>query len=77
LAEHGSEEDRERLRRGADATATLPAQQIPEHAPIIAFRNILIHGYAVLDYSVVWSVVHDHLSALEKKVQSLLRAAPR
>ncbi len=33
------------------------ASQIPDYQQIIAFRNILIHGYAVLDQSVVWKVI--------------------
>jgi uncharacterized protein with HEPN domain len=28
--------------------------KIPDCSQIIAFRNILIHGYAVLDKSIVW-----------------------
>lgn len=38
--------------------------QIPEARRIIAFRNILIHGYAVLDHQIVWRVIHDHLPPL-------------
>jgi uncharacterized protein with HEPN domain len=51
-------------------------KQIPDSARIIAFRNILVHGYAVLDHSIVWSVVQEHLPELETRVQSLLGAAP-
>jgi uncharacterized protein with HEPN domain len=52
------------------------ASKIPDCAQIIAFRNILIHGYAVLDKAIVWKVVHQHLPALEKTVQNLLDAEP-
>ena len=48
------------------------AAQIPDSARIIAFRNILIHGYAVLDQSIVWRVVQEHLPILEAAAQSLL-----
>lgn len=34
--------------------------QIPDVGRIIAFRNILIHGYAVLDRTIVRSVIQDH-----------------
>ena len=52
------------------------ASKIPDCGQIIAFRNILIHGYAVLDKAIVWKVVHQHLPALEKTVQHLLDAEP-
>jgi uncharacterized protein with HEPN domain len=32
------------------------ASQIGEHARIIAFRNILIHGYAEIDDRLVWDI---------------------
>jgi len=52
------------------------ASKIPDCGQIIAFRNILIHGYAVLDKVIVWKVLHQHLPALEKAVQNLLNAEP-
>jgi uncharacterized protein with HEPN domain len=52
------------------------ASKIPDCGQIIAFRNILIHGYAVLDKAIVWKVIHEHLLALEKTVQHLLDAEP-
>jgi uncharacterized protein with HEPN domain len=50
------------------------ASKMLDCGQIIAFRNILIHGYAVLDKAIVWKVVHQHLPALEKTVQHLLDA---
>jgi uncharacterized protein with HEPN domain len=50
--------------------------KIPDCGQIIAFRNILIHGYAVLDKSIVWKVIEEHLPVLEKTVQQLLDAEP-
>jgi uncharacterized protein with HEPN domain len=52
------------------------ALKIPDCGQIIAFRNVLIHGYAVLDKAIVWKVIHQHLPALEKTVQHLLDAEP-
>jgi uncharacterized protein with HEPN domain len=51
--------------------------QIPDYQQVIAFRNILIHGYAVLDQSVVWKVIQGDLPTLEKAVHVLLDAAPQ
>ena len=35
--------------------------QIPDHRQIISFRNILIHGYDVVDEEVVWKIVRQDL----------------
>jgi uncharacterized protein with HEPN domain len=48
------------------------AARIGEHRRIIAFRNILIHGYAEVDDRVVWNVVELKLPVLLREVQSLL-----
>lgn len=48
------------------------AARIPETAHIVAFRNLLIHGYAVVDYSRVWRVANESLPGLLAKVDSLL-----
>ena len=41
-------------------------EQIPERRQIIAFRNILVHGYDIVDDAVVWDVVQNHLPVLVK-----------
>lgn len=46
--------------------------RIPNHRRIIAFRNILIHGYDAVDDDVVWDVVQHDLPALHELVESLL-----
>jgi uncharacterized protein with HEPN domain len=38
----------------------------------VAFRNILIHGYDVVDNRVVWDVVQRNLAPLHALVESLL-----
>ncbi len=47
-------------------------KQISEHRKIIAFRNILIHGYAKVDNKIVWDVVYNKLPILRREVQALL-----
>ncbi|MBG7601588.1 MAG: DUF86 domain-containing protein [Gammaproteobacteria bacterium] len=42
------------------------------HARFIAFRNILIHGYAQVDIRLVWSVVEEKLPTLLDEVTRLL-----
>src|ERR1700675_2875740 len=37
--------------------------QIPVHREIISFRNVLIHGYDIIDEAVVWKIVQQDLPA--------------
>lgn len=39
---------------------------------IVAFRNVLIHGYAVVEHERVWQVVSESLPALSAVVAALL-----
>ena len=49
------------------------AARIGDYQQVIAFRNILIHGYDLVDHAVVWSVIETQLPALVDDVSSLLR----
>ncbi len=46
--------------------------QISEVRRIIAFRNILIHGYADVDPRIVWGVAESNLPTLAREVAGLL-----
>ena len=46
---------------------------ISEHRRIIAFRNILIHGYADVDDRLVWGVVETKLPLLSREIEALLK----
>jgi uncharacterized protein with HEPN domain len=48
------------------------ASRISEHRRIIAFRNILIHGYAQIDERLVWGVLDAKLPTLAHEVSNLL-----
>ncbi|MBL7494562.1 DUF86 domain-containing protein [Frankia sp. AgB1.9] len=48
------------------------AATIPELARIVAFRNILIHGYATVDDALVWQVLQEKLPDLERVIRALL-----
>jgi uncharacterized protein with HEPN domain len=48
------------------------ASRISEHRRIIAFRNILIHGYAEVDHRLVWDVVTTKVPVLSTEVSGLL-----
>ena len=51
------------------------ADRIGSYAKIIAFRNILAHGYDMIDDEQVWSVVQNQLPVLRQDVGVLLREA--
>jgi uncharacterized protein with HEPN domain len=48
------------------------AAAVPELTRIVAFRNILIHGYASVDDKLVWGVVEGKLAALVSALHDLL-----
>lgn len=51
------------------------AAQVPRLAQIVAFRNVLIHGYAVVNHETVWNVVQDALPELIVTLRRLLDAS--
>lgn len=48
------------------------AGQIREYHKIIGFRNLLIHGYAVVDDAIVWSIATEKLPLLLDDARHLL-----
>jgi len=48
------------------------AARIPDLRQIVAFRNVLIHGYALIDRARVWRAVQDDLPGLRATVDDLL-----
>jgi uncharacterized protein with HEPN domain len=57
-----------RLRKVSPAVA----DKIGQVARIVAFRNILVHGYDMLDHEIVWQVIRDDLPALVDQSRVLL-----
>jgi uncharacterized protein with HEPN domain len=51
---------------------TALAAKIPDLREIVAFRNILIHGYALIDRARVWRVVQVDLPELREVLNDLL-----
>jgi len=49
------------------------ARRITNYQQAIAFRNTLIHGYAILDDEQVWNVIQRDLPRLRIEVSALLR----
>jgi uncharacterized protein with HEPN domain len=48
------------------------AAAIPDLPRIVAFRNILIHGYASVDDALVWQVLTEKRPQLEQRLHQLL-----
>lgn len=47
-------------------------EKISEHHRIIGFRNILIHGYDIVDEAIVWQAVTNHLPILIGEIKEIL-----
>jgi len=60
-----------RLRRIDGETAAT----IPEIARVIAFRNVLVHGYATIDDKIVWGVLETSLGKLHARLQAVIESA--
>jgi uncharacterized protein with HEPN domain len=48
------------------------AARVPELGRTVAFRNLLIHGYAVVDDGIVWRTVQEDLPRLRDGLAALL-----
>jgi uncharacterized protein with HEPN domain len=48
------------------------ARKVPHLREIIGFRNVLIHGYAVIDHARVWRIAETLLPGLHETVSALL-----
>ena len=48
------------------------AERITEHRRIVAFRNVLIHGYDAVSDEVVWDIVETKLPVLREELEAIL-----
>ena len=49
------------------------ASRLSEHERIVAFRNVLIHGYDLVDDELVWDTIRTKLPVLLSEVEELLK----
>lgn len=61
-----------RLRQTDEALA----MKVPDIARIVAFRNLLIHGYASIDDRLVWDTAIDRVAPLIETLRHLLGEEP-
>jgi uncharacterized protein with HEPN domain len=48
------------------------SEQISEVREIVNLRNIIVHGYAVVENETIWGVVTEEVPALARQVNRLL-----
>ena len=46
--------------------------RIGDHRQIIAFRNVLAHGYDLVDHQLVWSTIEHQIPELLRDIEELL-----
>ena len=51
------------------------AESIDDYRKMIAFRNVLIHGYATIDPLIVWGVIESNLENLIEQVTAILEGS--
>lgn len=61
----------EAMHRLAQSDAQV-ADRISKSRRIIDFRNLLIHGYDLIDHRIVWSTIDEEIPVLLDEVGSLL-----
>ncbi|MGH8746643.1 MAG: HepT-like ribonuclease domain-containing protein [Burkholderiales bacterium] len=49
------------------------AGRITKHRRIVDFRNLLTHGYDLVDHRIVWSTIEEEVPVLLAEVEALLR----
>ena len=49
------------------------ASRLSEHERIVAFRNVLIHSYDLVDDELVWDTIETKLPVLLSEVEDILR----
>ena len=52
------------------------ANRIADLRQIIGFRNILVHGYSIVDPDQVWRIIHESLPELRESVDRILEESP-
>jgi len=49
------------------------ATRISNYQKVVAFSNLAVHGYDVINDETVWGIVKIHLPVLEKELENLLK----
>ena len=49
------------------------ASRIGDHKQIVSFRNIIVHGYDIVEDEIVWGIIKSHLPKLHNDLETLLK----
>ena len=41
---------------------------------IVGVRNVIAHGYAVINYTTIWDIIHHQIPELERQLTDVLKA---
>lgn len=55
--------------RRVDSTV---AESFHEWRDIVSFRNVLAHGYSVIDHEVTWDIIKNDLPVLHRELDAIL-----
>ena len=72
-----------RLMEVVGEAATRVPDAFQSHHPHVPWRDVtdlrnrLIHGYDMIDFDVLWAIVHDDLSPLVTQLEALLESCRR
>jgi len=72
LVEHNFEIIGEAVNRLRNREPSIAAR-LSSHNRIVAFRNVISHGYDTIDYQIVWQTVQESLPVLQAEVEQVLR----
>jgi len=50
------------------------AAQISAASAIVSFRNVIIHGYDIVDHLIVWNAIQQYVPVLKAEVDALIGA---
>ncbi|MBF0289339.1 MAG: DUF86 domain-containing protein [SAR324 cluster bacterium] len=53
---------------------TETVERIHDFKKIISFRNVISHGYDVVDTEIVWDAINENLNRLKLEVEKLLNS---
>ena len=45
-------------------------KKIPEYGKIVGFRNVIIHGYDIIDIAALWDFIRNHVPELLEKARN-------
>jgi uncharacterized protein with HEPN domain len=46
--------------------------KITDHEKVIGFRNVLVHGYDMVDDATVWSAIKDNMPTLRQEIDEMI-----